>query len=94
MHYFTKEVVYAGMLMLKYLKVEKVDKVMVLMSKVMYGDMSKYGLSRPKEGPFALKVKGGRTPTIDVGCVKNIKKGIVKVAMVIRFDYIFASSIN
>ncbi|XP_061373361.1 probable indole-3-pyruvate monooxygenase YUCCA10, partial [Gastrolobium bilobum] len=78
-HYFTKEMVYIGMHLLKYLKVDKVDKLMVLMSKLVYGDMSKYGLIRPKDGPFTMKVKGGRTPTIDVGCVKMIKKGKVKV---------------
>ncbi|MED6131875.1 hypothetical protein PIB30_014092 [Stylosanthes scabra] len=78
-HYFSKEMVFAGMLMLKHLKVEKVDKMLVFMSKMKYGDMSKYGLKRPKEGPFALKIKGGATPTIDVGCIKKIKKGKIKV---------------
>nr|XP_004503045.1 probable indole-3-pyruvate monooxygenase YUCCA10 [Cicer arietinum] len=78
-HYFSKEMVYMGMCMLKYLNVETVDKLMVGMSKMKYGDMSKYGLIRPKEGPFAMKNSGKRTPTIDVGCVKKIKKGIVKV---------------
>lgn len=68
-----------GMCLLKYLKIEKVDMLMVFMSKLVYGDMSKYGLTRPKEGPFAMKFKGGRTPTIDVGCVKRIKKGKIKV---------------
>ncbi|KAJ1380319.1 Flavin monooxygenase FMO [Sesbania bispinosa] len=78
-HYFTKEMVFAGMHMLKYLKVDKVDKVMVFMSKMVYGDMSKFGLTRPKDGPFTMKIKGGRTPTIDVGCVEKIKKGKIKV---------------
>ncbi|RYR47893.1 hypothetical protein HN51_052524 [Arachis hypogaea] len=71
--------VYAGMLMLKHFMVDKVDKMMVLMSKLKYGNMFKYGLTRPKEGPFALKIKGGTTPTIDVGCIEKIKKGKVKV---------------
>ncbi|XP_072077928.1 probable indole-3-pyruvate monooxygenase YUCCA11 [Arachis hypogaea] len=78
-HYFSKEMVYAGMLLLKHFTVEKVDKIMIVMSKLKYGNMSKYGLMRPKEGPFALKIKGGTTPTIDVGCVEKIKKGKVKV---------------
>ncbi|KAK2390470.1 putative indole-3-pyruvate monooxygenase YUCCA10 [Trifolium repens] len=78
-HYFTKEMVYVGMSLLKYISINKVDKLMVSMSKLKYGDMSKYGLVRPKEGPFASKVSGGRTPTIDVGCIKKIKKGKVKV---------------
>ncbi|KHN23442.1 Putative flavin-containing monooxygenase YUCCA11 [Glycine soja] len=78
-HYFTKEMVYVGMSLLKYFKIEKVDKLMLLMSKLKYGDMSNYGLIRPKDGPFFLKKKGGTTPTIDVGCVSRIKKGEVKV---------------
>ncbi|XP_027337242.1 probable indole-3-pyruvate monooxygenase YUCCA11 [Abrus precatorius] len=78
-HFFTKEMVYLGMCLLKYFEMEKVDKLMLLMSKVKYGDMTKYGLARPTEGPFALKKMGGRTPTIDVGCVGRIKKGKIKV---------------
>ncbi|KAK7351067.1 hypothetical protein VNO77_10225 [Canavalia gladiata] len=78
-HFFTKEMVFVGMCLLKYVEMEKVDKLMLLMSKMKYGDMSKYGLTRPNDGPFALKKKGGRTPTIDVGCVNRIKKGKVKV---------------
>ncbi|QCE15678.1 probable indole-3-pyruvate monooxygenase YUCCA11 [Vigna unguiculata] len=78
-HFFTKEMVFVGMTLLKYLKIERVDKLMMLMSKLKYGDMSKYGLVRPRDGPFVLKRKGGTTPTIDVGCVGRIKKGEIKV---------------
>ncbi|ESW09506.1 hypothetical protein PHAVU_009G133300 [Phaseolus vulgaris] len=78
-HFFTKEMVFLGMTLLKYLKMENVDKLMMLMSKMKYGDMSKYGLVRPKDGPFLLKKKGGTTPTIDVGCVPLIKRGEIKV---------------
>ncbi|XP_020204477.1 probable indole-3-pyruvate monooxygenase YUCCA11 [Cajanus cajan] len=78
-HYFTKEMVYVGMSLLKYFKIEKVDKLMLLMSKLKYGDMTEYGVVRPKDGPFALKKKGGTTPTIDVGCINRIKKGLVQV---------------
>ncbi|GAU39225.1 hypothetical protein TSUD_396720 [Trifolium subterraneum] len=78
-HYFTKEMVYVGMSLLKYISINKVDKLMLAMSKLKYGDMSKYGLVRPKVGPLALKLSGGHTPTIDVGCIKKIKKGKVKV---------------
>lgn len=71
--------VYIGMSLLKYLSIENVDKLMFFMSKLVYGDLSKYGLVRPKEGPFALKLKGGRTPTVDVGTIKRIKQGKIKV---------------
>ncbi|CAI8598470.1 unnamed protein product [Vicia faba] len=78
-HFLIKEMVYIGMTMLKYFSVENVDKLMFFMSKLVYGDLSKYGLVRPKEGPFALKLKGGRTPTVDVGTIKQIKAGKIKV---------------
>ncbi|MED6223821.1 hypothetical protein PIB30_077860 [Stylosanthes scabra] len=35
--------------------------------------------SKPKEGPFAMKMKNGTTPIIDMGCVKKIKNRQVKV---------------
>ncbi|MCI38346.1 flavin containing monooxygenase YUCCA10-like protein [Trifolium medium] len=78
--------VYVGMSMLKYISIDKVDKLMLAMSKLKYGDMSKYGVVRPKEGPFAMKMSGGRTPTIDVGCIKRIKKGKVKVYYIVLLD--------
>jgi hypothetical protein len=79
--------VYVGMTLLNYLSIDKVDKLMLVMSKLMYGDLSKYGLVRPKEGPFAMKFSGGRTPTVDVGCIKRIKKGKVKVYILLFFFF-------
>lgn len=52
---------------------------MVLLSKIKYGDLSKYGINRPQEGPFALKVKNGKYPIIDVGTCKKIKSGEIQV---------------
>jgi len=66
---------------MKYLSVEKMDKLLVFMSKIMYGDMSKYGLIRPKEGPLSIRVRTGRPPILDVGCINMIKKGKVKVCI-------------
>ncbi|XP_057730093.1 probable indole-3-pyruvate monooxygenase YUCCA11 [Arachis stenosperma] len=69
-HYFIKEMVYAGMLMLKHFMVEKVDKMMVLMSKLKYENMFKYekikkgkvkvypGISSIKEGKLVKFVDG------------------------------------
>ncbi|KAK1300176.1 putative indole-3-pyruvate monooxygenase YUCCA10 [Acorus calamus] len=42
-------------------------------------DLSKYGIHRPKEGPFFLKVTTGRSPVIDVGTVSKIKSGEIQV---------------
>ncbi|KAI4332753.1 hypothetical protein L6164_017635 [Bauhinia variegata] len=78
-HILTKEMVYVGMHLLKFLPVKVVDIIILMMCILMYRNLSKYGLRRPKEGPFFLKGKTGHSPTIDVGCVPKIKKGEIKV---------------
>lgn len=45
----------------------------------MYGDLTKYGLHRPKEGPILIKVRDGKYPVINVGTVKKIKSGEIQV---------------
>lgn len=49
-----------------------VESLLVLLSKLKYGDLCKYGI-RPAEGPFYLKDKDGKCPLVDVGAVDKIK---------------------
>ncbi|XP_054796391.1 probable indole-3-pyruvate monooxygenase YUCCA11 [Prosopis cineraria] len=83
-HIVTKEMIYIGMRMHKFFSVKIVDKMVVLMSKIRFGNLSRYGIRRPREVPFSLKSSTGRSPTIDVGCVDVIKKGIITVFPGIR----------
>ncbi|CAH8359630.1 unnamed protein product [Eruca vesicaria subsp. sativa] len=81
-HVLTKEEVYWGMTLLKYLPVTVVDILVMMMVKTrffLYGDPSKYGLLRPKQGPFATKFFTGKTPVIDVGTVHKIREGKIQV---------------
>ncbi|KAG2305056.1 hypothetical protein Bca4012_064134 [Brassica carinata] len=81
-HVLTKEEVYLGMSLLKYLPVRVVDILVMMMTKArlfMHGDPSKYGLLQPKQGPFSTKFFTGRTPVIDVGTVKEIREGKIQV---------------
>jgi indole-3-pyruvate monooxygenase len=78
-HILSKRIVWLSMTLLRLLPINLVDKIAVLLGKLTYGDLSKFGLPRPNEGPFYVKAKTGRSATIDVGCVENIKKNIVKV---------------
>ncbi|EEF42039.1 probable indole-3-pyruvate monooxygenase YUCCA11 [Ricinus communis] len=78
-HVLTKEMVFLGMNLLNFLPCDLVDSVAVMLSKLKYGDISNYGLQRPTEGPFYLKAKTGRSPTIDVGTMDKIKNGEIKV---------------
>nr|ACM17557.1 flavin monoxygenase family-2 [Oryza brachyantha] len=46
---------------------------------VIFGDMSKHGIVRPKMGPLLLKSQTGRSAIIDVGTAKLIRGGFIKV---------------
>ncbi|KAJ4950781.1 hypothetical protein NE237_027613 [Protea cynaroides] len=78
-HVFTKEVMYLGMSLLKFLPYTMVDSIMVMLSKCQHGDYSKHGIRTPTEGPFYLKWMEGRAPVIDVGTMEKIENGEIKV---------------
>ena len=52
---------------------------MVMLSKLAYGDLTKYGIGRPTEGPISMKLKYGKYPLFDVGTYKKIKSGEIQV---------------
>ncbi|XP_010549160.1 PREDICTED: probable indole-3-pyruvate monooxygenase YUCCA10 [Tarenaya hassleriana] len=78
-HVLTKEMVYMGMTMAKYVPVKVVDTFVTAMARFTYGDLSKYGLKTPKEGPFYAKLYFGKAPVIDVGTVAMIRSGNIHV---------------
>ncbi|XP_038886737.1 probable indole-3-pyruvate monooxygenase YUCCA11 [Benincasa hispida] len=78
-HVLTKDIVRLGMFLLKYFPCNVVDSISINLAKLKYGDFSKYGIQRPRGGPFLVKAKTGRSPTIDVGCMKRIQRGEIKV---------------
>ncbi|CAN1307395.1 Probable indole-3-pyruvate monooxygenase YUCCA11 [Linum perenne] len=82
-HILTKKITDLGMRLSRHLPVNIVDSIIIACSKVKFGDLSKYGIERPKLGPFSYKWKTGRTPTIDTGTVRQIKAGKIKVVPVI-----------
>ena len=75
----SKRMVYLALVLLRYLSLSKVDALMVLLSKLVFGDLGKYGIARPKEGPFFMKIKYGKYPAIDVGTCSKIKSGEIQV---------------
>jgi indole-3-pyruvate monooxygenase len=78
-HFVSREIVYLALILLKYLPLKMVDSVVVMLSKFVYGDLNKYGIKRPSEGPFYMKVKYGKYPVIDVGTFNKIKTGEIQV---------------
>lgn len=61
------------------LPLKVVDRLMVYMSYLVYGDFKKYGMKRPPDGPFMTKIKYGKYPIIDVGTFQKIRNGEIQV---------------
>ncbi|KAI8571059.1 hypothetical protein RHMOL_Rhmol01G0087600 [Rhododendron molle] len=67
-----------SMWLLKWLPVRMVDRFLLLMSRMMIGDTSRFGLTRPDIGPIELKNATGKTPVLDIGTLEQIKSGKIK----------------
>ncbi|KAL6660710.1 hypothetical protein ACP70R_001745 [Stipagrostis hirtigluma subsp. patula] len=78
-HVMTKELIRLGMTFIQYLPANMVDAFLVTTSNFVFGDLSRYGIVRPKIGPLLLKSNTGRSAVIDVGTIDLIKKGMIKV---------------
>ncbi|KAK4351712.1 hypothetical protein RND71_031025 [Anisodus tanguticus] len=72
------------MLLLKYIPCNIVDQMVMMLSKLTYGDLSEFGLKRPNRVPFYLKKATGRSPVFDVGTIDKIKQEQVKVLRSIK----------
>ncbi|KAG0474504.1 hypothetical protein HPP92_014190 [Vanilla planifolia] len=68
-----------AVLLMKWLPLRLVDKIMLLLSWLVLGNIRKYGLRRPSIGPLELKNTNGRTPVLDIGALKKIKAGEINV---------------
>ncbi|GMN38134.1 hypothetical protein TIFTF001_007364 [Ficus carica] len=78
-HVLSRGMVYLALVLLKHLPLGVVDFLMVILSKLVYGNLTKYGMKRPTEGPFLMKVKYGKYPVIDVGTCDKIRTGEIQV---------------
>lgn len=68
-----------AVLLMKWLPLWLVDKLLLLLAWLVLGRMEKYGLKRPSVGPIELKNTQGKTPVLDIGALKKIKSGEIKV---------------
>ncbi|KAI8570833.1 hypothetical protein RHMOL_Rhmol01G0067800 [Rhododendron molle] len=78
-HILSKELMNWAIELLKYLPFSTVDSLVLLLSKLWYGGLAKYGIQRPKEGPLTLKRKYGKSPVVDIGTYNKIKSGKIQV---------------
>ncbi|GAB4837324.1 Indole-3-pyruvate monooxygenase YUCCA6 [Ancistrocladus abbreviatus] len=73
-----------SMWLLKWLPLTLVDRLLLIVSRLLLGDTSRLGLTRPRIGPLQLKNQSGKTPVLDVGTLDKIKSGDIKVCPSIR----------
>ncbi|MED6113035.1 hypothetical protein PIB30_067282 [Stylosanthes scabra] len=78
-HIVSRDMMYYSEMLLKYLSFSTVEKLLVMVSRIVYGDLSKYGLPWPTEGPFTMKIKYGKFSIIDLGTVNKIRNGEIQV---------------
>ncbi|KAI5405041.1 probable indole-3-pyruvate monooxygenase YUCCA10 [Lathyrus oleraceus] len=79
LHVFTRNMIRIGMRLVHYFPVYIADTIITILAKLKYGDLSKYGIYRPKDGPLYLKNITGKSAVIDVGTIEKIKEGSIKV---------------
>ncbi|XP_058728396.1 probable indole-3-pyruvate monooxygenase YUCCA3 [Vicia villosa] len=68
----------AAMLMKK-LPIWMVDKILLVLTRLILGNVEKYGVKRPSMGPLELKNISGRTPVLDIGALEKIRSGKINV---------------
>jgi len=66
-------------ILLNKLPVRVADTIATTILRLIVGDLSSYGIHRPKEGPNTQILKYGRIPLIDVGTIAHIKSGEISV---------------
>ncbi|XP_028774042.1 indole-3-pyruvate monooxygenase YUCCA2-like [Neltuma alba] len=76
---FGKSTFGLAMCLLRWLPVRVVDQFLLIMSHLMIGDTSRFGIHRPKLGPLQLKNLYGKTPVLDVGTLSLVRSGKIKV---------------
>ncbi|KAF8104475.1 hypothetical protein N665_0172s0105 [Sinapis alba] len=68
-----------SMMLMKWLPLWLVDKILLILAWLILGNLTKYGLKRPKMGPMELKVVTGKTPVLDIGAMEKIRSGQVDI---------------
>ncbi|KAJ8534613.1 hypothetical protein K7X08_016341 [Anisodus acutangulus] len=68
-----------AMLLMAWLPLWLVDKILLILTWFILGNIESHGLKRPSIGPLTLKNTQGKTPVLDIGALEKIRSGKVKV---------------
>lgn len=66
-------------MMMQWLPLWLVDKILLIFAWLVFGNTEKWGLKRPLMGPLQLKYSEGKTPVLDIGALRKIRSGEIKV---------------
>lgn len=92
---FGKSTFELAVLMLQWLPLWLVDKILLVLTWLVLGNMERFGLKRPSEGPLLLKNTKGKTPVLDIGTLEKIRSGDIKVVPEIkRFSNGYVEFVN
>ncbi|XWS35062.1 hypothetical protein CRYUN_Cryun21dG0093900 [Craigia yunnanensis] len=81
---FGKSTFELAVAMLKWLPLWLVDKILLILACLILGNIEKYGLKRPSIGPLELKNTAGKTPVLDIGALRKIRSGEIKIVPEIK----------
>ena len=65
--------------MMKWVPLWLIDKILLILARLVLGNVKKHGLKRPTLGPLEVKNTLGKTPVLDIGALKKIRSGKIKV---------------
>ncbi|XP_076958612.1 putative indole-3-pyruvate monooxygenase YUCCA8 [Bidens hawaiensis] len=68
-----------AMMLMKWLPLWLVDKILLILTWFILGNIQKYGIKRPSLGPLQLKNHHGKTPVLDIGALEKIRSGEIAV---------------
>lgn len=83
-NFVTREMLNWAIVLVKYLSFNWAERLTMIASRLWFGDMSKYGIPKPKEGPFTMKMKYGKYPLVDVGTCAKIRSGEIQVLPAVK----------
>lgn len=55
------------------------DAIVTSLMRLVVGDLSRWGIVRPKIGPNRMIVNSGRIPMLDIGTIAKVKEGKIRV---------------
>ncbi|KAL5229306.1 hypothetical protein ABZP36_017571 [Zizania latifolia] len=78
LHLVSKEIWNVAMTLYRFMPLWVIDKIVLLMCAIVFGDTARYGLRRPTIGPFTMKLTTPVYPIVDVGTFSKIRSGEIR----------------